>query len=120
MGRAALTTDSRVDLPAFGTPTMPTSAISFNSSRIQRSSPGSPFWAIRGACTVGDLKDQLPRPPRPLRDEHTLVGVNEVGQDQVGLSFEATVPTGTWISRSSPPAPVWFLPRPWSPEGARK
>ena len=46
----ALENDARrVDLPAFGTPTMPTSAIKRNSKRNSRSVTGSPFSAIRGA-----------------------------------------------------------------------
>src|SRR5205085_969640 len=43
----------RVDLPALGRPTMPTSAMSLSSRRSQRSSPGSPFSAMRGAWFVG-------------------------------------------------------------------
>ena len=39
----------RVDLPAFGKPIKPTSAITLSSSTIQRSSPGVPGSTWRGA-----------------------------------------------------------------------
>ena len=41
--------------------------MSRSSSRSQRSSPGSPFWACLGAWCVEVLKWVLPRPPRPPR-----------------------------------------------------
>src|SRR5262249_52155530 len=52
-------------LPALGRPTRPTSAISFRRSHTQRSSPGQPGSARRGARLVEDLKAALPRPPSP-------------------------------------------------------
>ena len=45
LGFAALTTDSKVDLPAFGKPTKPTSASIFSSSSFHPSLPISPGWA---------------------------------------------------------------------------
>lgn len=65
--------------PAFGTPMMPTSATSFNSSSNHISSPGAPetkvgklketqkvpFSAIVGALFRAVLKAQFPRPPFP-------------------------------------------------------
>ena len=54
-------------MPAFGSPTSPMSAMSRSSRRIQRSAPGSPFWACFGAWWVDVLKWVLPRPPRPPR-----------------------------------------------------
>ena len=44
---------------------MPTSAMSRISSRIVFSSPASPFWAMRGAWFIDDLKWTLPHPPFP-------------------------------------------------------
>ena len=41
-GRAAVSAARSVDLPAFGAPTKPMSAMSFSSSSIHPSSPGSP------------------------------------------------------------------------------
>ena len=41
-----------VDLPALGRPTRPMSAISFSRSQTQRSSPGQPLSARRGARLV--------------------------------------------------------------------
>ena len=48
IGLAFVSTESSVDLPAFGTPIRPTSAISFSSSRIRFSCAGSPFSAVCG------------------------------------------------------------------------
>jgi len=55
----------RVDLPALGIPTRPTSAISLSSMCNQRSSPGSPFSAKTGAFMRAVLKCSFPRPPLP-------------------------------------------------------
>ena len=54
-------------MPALGRPTRPTSAITFSSRVIQRSSPGWPVSTCRGARLVRDLKCVLPCPPRPPR-----------------------------------------------------
>jgi len=66
-GCAPETTDKNVDLPAFGMPTRPTSAISFRRSQTQRPSPGQPLSAWRGARLVEVLKRALPKPPSPPR-----------------------------------------------------
>ena len=72
-------------MPAFGSPTSPTSAIRRSSRRTQRSSPGSPFWACLGAWWVAVLKCVLPSPPRPpRRDHHLLSGGDQVGEELVG------------------------------------
>src|SRR6185295_12637269 len=63
LGRAAESRETRVDLPAFGKPTTPTSASSFSSRWIQRSSPARPRSARRGARLVDVAKRALPRPP---------------------------------------------------------
>ena len=51
--------------PTLGKPTKPTSARSFNSTFISRSSPGSPFSEKLGAVFACVLKAVLPRPPLP-------------------------------------------------------
>jgi hypothetical protein len=65
LGRAADTARIKVDLPAFGKPSNPTSAISFSSSMSSRFSPGSPRPDLRGVRLVLDLKRVLPHPPLP-------------------------------------------------------
>ena len=57
-------------MPALGRPTRPASAISFSRSQIQRSSPGWPGLALRGARLVEDLKCALPKPPLPPCGQH--------------------------------------------------
>src|SRR3712207_9223319 len=65
-------TERRVDLPALGRPTRPTSATILSSRRSLRSSPFSPSSALRGAWRMDDLKWALPNPPQPPRsEEHT-------------------------------------------------
>ena len=67
---------------------IPTSATSFSSRRKRRSSPGSPFSAMRGAWLVGERKTQLPRPPRPPgAHEHLLAGFGQIGQQLTGISI---------------------------------
>ena len=62
------------------------SAISRSSSRSQRSSPGSPFWACLGAWWVAVLKWVLPSPPRPpARDHRLLAGRDQVGEQRTRL-----------------------------------
>ena len=81
-GRAAVSAASSVDLPAFGSPTRPTSAMRRSSSRSQRSAPGSPFWAWRGVRWVAVAKWTLPRPPRPPRATGgRLAGGDEVREE---------------------------------------
>jgi hypothetical protein len=55
-GFAAVMVDNKVDLPALGNPTNPTSAKIFNSNIIQFSRPGSPGCANCGARLILDLK----------------------------------------------------------------
>ena len=51
--------ESKVDLPAFGNPTSPTSASTLSSSTLIPSCPGSPGCAYSGAWLVADLKFDL-------------------------------------------------------------
>ena len=54
-------------LPAFGRPTRPASAISFRRSQTQRSSPGQPGVALRGARLVAGLESGRCRSRRRRR-----------------------------------------------------
>ena len=65
MGLAEVIADKRVDFPALGKPTSPTSANTLSSNRISFSSPGIPGCAYRGVWLVADLKCQFPKPPFP-------------------------------------------------------
>src|SRR5258706_424435 len=55
----------KLDLPAFGRPSRPTSASTRSSSARRRLSPGSPRVNWRGARLMLDLKWMLPSPPLP-------------------------------------------------------
>ena len=57
----------KVDLPALGSPSRPTSASTLQLQASSRLSPGSPGVHWRGARLVLDLKCRLPRPPLPPR-----------------------------------------------------
>src|SRR3954451_22276508 len=63
-------TEISVLLPAFGNPTMATSASSFSSSLSQRSCPISPCSANDGARLRFERKLALPPPPDPARLPH--------------------------------------------------
>ena len=89
MGLAALTAARNVDLPAFGNPTRPASAMSFSRSQIQRSSPGWPGLALRGARLVEDLKCALPKPPLPPSRQHdALADLGQVGDHRLLVLVE--------------------------------
>ena len=60
MGLAEETLFRKVDLPALGKPTSPTSAKDFNSSLINLTSPSNPSVNFLGAWLVLDLKRALP------------------------------------------------------------
>jgi hypothetical protein len=112
LGRAALTTLSRVDLPALGTPMMPTSATSLSSNSSQCSSPGSPFSATLGAVLRAVLNAALPRPPRPPRAITISCPAWTRSASTAPLSASRTrVPAGTGMRRSGPAAPYLLAPR---------
>ena len=76
-------------MPAFGRPTRPASAISFSRSQIQRSSPGWPGLALRGARLVDDLKCALPKPPLPPSRQHdALADLGQVGDHRLLVLVE--------------------------------
>ena len=103
----------KVDLPAFGSPTMPASAISLSRSQIVSSSPGRPGLAWRGAWLVDDLKCALPKPPLPpLASRARSPGLSSSASSVSWSSANTCVPGGTAMTTSSPPAPERFLPMP--------
>ncbi len=107
-------------MPAFGSPTNPTSAMRRSSRRIVRRSPGSPFCACFGARWVAVAKWTLPRPPRPPRATITRwpVATRSPISSPDSSSWSA-VPGGTASSRSAPARPCRREPSPRPPDVAR-
>src|SRR6476646_3692672 len=140
-GRAAEIFRNNVDLPAFGYPTNPASAIVRSSSRKYPSSPSSPSVYWRGARLRELLKCTLPFPPPPPRQSpnsspsrvRSTIGIGDrqlpiancseldVGRwtlDVGRLSSSAChtiVPTGTFTILFAPARPVIFFPFPCPP-----
>ena len=77
----------KVDLPAFGMPSRPTSASTLQLQlRALRLSPARRGVNWRGARLVLDLKCRLPRPPLPpLASSARWPSVREVGDRLAGL-----------------------------------
>ncbi len=119
LGLAAVIAESSVDLPAFGKPTSPTSASSFNSRIYHPSTPSSPGWANRGVCSVGVLKLLLPSPPRPpghkTRSSPGVTSSKRVSPVSASLT---TVPTGTGRMMLAPFFPCLNPPLPLPPSSA--
>src|SRR6185437_7124225 len=109
----------KVLLPAFGKPSRPTSASTFNSSFSSRSSPGVPGVKRRGARLVELLKWMLPRPPLPpfATSSFWPCAVKSPINSSVSR-LNTEVPTGTRIVVSSPPRPYMSLPMPFWPRCA--
>src|SRR5258706_514881 len=80
----------KVDLPALGRPSSPTSASTRSSSASSRLSPGSPRVNCRGARLVLDLKCRLPRPPCPPLPACTWIFASSMN----------------FINEKAPPAPA--------------
>ena len=79
-------TESSVLLPALGSPTRPTSAMSLSTSSICRSCPSSPGSHSRGAWCVGVAKRALPRPPRPPRaTSRRVAGLEHLAEQLAGV-----------------------------------
>jgi len=112
--------DRSVDLPAFGMPSSPTSAIRRRSRRTHRSSPGSPGSDSRGARFRFERKALLPRPPRPPRASTRRSPVCSTSPSRSPVtSSRASVPGGTGITRSAPQRPVRLPEPPCRPRSAR-
>src|SRR5215472_14749827 len=114
---------SSVDLPAFGSPTRPTSARSLSERRSRRASPGRPGSAKSGAWRVAVANCALPRPPRPPRaatKRWPSSARSTRGRPEAGPSVSYTsVPTGTRASTPAPSRPWRRLPSPWAPRSPR-
>src|SRR5258708_98111 len=109
----------KVDLPAFGSPSNPISASTFNSSLSLRCSPGSPGVALRGVRFVLDLKLTLPRPPLPPRASKAICSCTARSATVSPVpEFMITVPAGTRSTTSSAPFPLHWAPWPRSPSRA--
>src|SRR5918998_4858037 len=110
-------TRNRDDLPAFGSPTRPTSERTLSSSRISRSSPGRPRSLKAGACLVEVAKDPLPLPPSPPRAATKEAPGSERSARRPSPS-KIWVPMGTSRTVSWPFSPARLLPEPWRPRSA--
>ena len=100
---------------------MPMSAIDFNWSHIQKSSPLVPLVNFFGALFVEDLNLVLPNPPLPPIATTNSSPSSLKSKIKVLLSSSNTcVPTGTLRYKFSPPLPVWFFPFPSPPFFALK
>src|SRR3954468_16671741 len=110
----------KLDLPAFGMPSSPTSASTLSSNVRRRLSPGSPRVNCRGARFTLDLKCTLPRPPWPPRASTTRSWsfARSATRSPVSAS-RMMVPTGTGRSMSGPAAPLQFELPPRAPSFAR-
>src|SRR5690348_17009150 len=111
----------KVDLPALGNPSRPTSASRRSSSFSSRTSPGVPGVALRGARFTELLKWMLPSPPLPpcATSMRWPWAVRSPITSSVS-TLVTMVPTGTRIVVSSPPLPYIWLPMPFSPRCALK
>ncbi|MNL63290.1 hypothetical protein D3C87_1874150 [compost metagenome] len=106
----------RVDLPALGMPSRPTSASTLSSSLRLFFSPGQPgvFW--RGARLIALLKRILPKPPSPpLAIVTTSPSVSISYRTSPVSASVMIVPTGIRSTMSSPAAPNMSEPMPCSP-----
>ena len=111
---------SSEDLPAFGSPTSPTSASSLRCSSTRPSSPGSPCSASRGAWRVGADELLVAAPAGAARgDRDLLAGAHEVVAGAVPLGRPACRAARATIS-GSPSAPWRWAPWPCPPRSARK
>ena len=73
-------------MPALGSPTRPTSAMSLSTSSICRSWPSSPGSHSRGAWCVEVAKRALPRPPRPPRaTSRRVAGLEHLAEQLAGV-----------------------------------
>jgi len=111
LGCAEEITLIRVDFPALGRPTMPTSARSLSSIFRVSVSPGSPGWANRGVRFVDDLNRVFPWPPLPpfaiIKGSPALT--KSFIRSPVS-ALKTRVPRGISILRSSPFLPFFCLP----------
>ena len=106
----------KVDLPALGIPSNPTSANTLSSSLTSRFSPSSPGVFCRGARLMELLKRILPKPPSPpLATKMSSPGVKSSCKTSPVSASEMMVPTGILSTISSPAAPNMSEPMPCCP-----
>jgi hypothetical protein len=109
-----------VDLPQFGSPMIPTSAIRRSSKRSLQRAPGSPFSAILGVRRVGVANRAFPRPPRPPLATRARAPGEDRSQSGLLVSrSKRIVPAGTFTTRLLPFFPLRLLPCPSPPFPAR-
>ena len=97
------------------------SAIVFNWSQIQNSSPERPLVNFFGALLVDDLNRVFPKPPLPPKAATYSSFSFLKSKTKVLLSSSKTcVPIGTFNCKSLPPRPVLFFPDPFPPFSALK
>src|SRR5260221_564006 len=108
------------DLPAFGNPTRPASAIVLSSSRSSLCSPGSPRNAKPGALRLVEASAALPRPPCPPCAATNSVHAPIRSASTSPSPVFTTVPSGTLTIRSAPSAPLRCEPAPALPLPARR
>ena len=107
MGFAEVIEASKLDLPAFGKPIIPISAIVLSCNQIQNSSPFVPFVNFLGALFVDDLNLVFPKPPRPPTATVNSSFSFLKSKSKVLLSSsKICVPIGTDKNKSFPPLPV--------------
>ena len=103
---AAETERIKVDLPALGIPSRPTSASTFSSSLSSRISPSSPRVNWRGARLTELLKWILPSPPLPPLARTVCIPSCAKSATTSPVSWSViTVPTGTRSIMSSADLP---------------
>ena len=109
----------RLDFPALGYPTSPTSAMVFNMKSNVPSSPGVPGVVCLGAWFVEDLKCSLPFPPIPpfKRTIDCQFDTTSVTKFPVSEN-KTTVPIGTFNVQCFPFLPCIWLPIPGLPFSA--
>ncbi len=106
MGLADEIAEINVDLPAFGKPTSPTSAINLSSRITLDSSPGKPGSAYLGVRFVGVAKLLLPLPPfPPFATIACFPSLSRSKRILLSMLLFIIVPTGTLMITSVP-----FLP----------
>src|SRR6478735_5617660 len=106
----------KVDLPAFGMPSRPTTASTLSSRLRFLFSPGQPGVFCRGARLMALLKRMLPKPPSPpLAMVITSPAVSNSNSTSPVSASVMIVPTGIFSVMSSPAAPNMSEPMPCSP-----
>ncbi len=112
----------KVDLPAFGSPTSPASAISLSRSHTQRSSPRPALVRPARRAVGGGFVVRVAEPAVAAAAASVirLPGRSRSASRVSRSSARIWVPIGTLMTRSGAPAPVRSAPAPLPPFLARK